>query len=67
MKEKREKIKPVTELVTYQIRAGIISNEGGDKIWRFALEHPEKCDAMMNILDMELDEADTLMRIERLV
>jgi len=67
MKETRAKINPLAELVTYQIRAGIISNEGGDKIWRLALKNPDKCDAMMNILDMELDEADTIMRIERLI
>ena len=67
MKETRTKIQPLAELVTYQIRAGIISNEGGDKIWRMALQNPGKCDAMMGILDMELDEADTIRRIERLV
>lgn len=66
MKEKREIISQVADLLEYKIRSGAISNEGGDKIWRIALKQPEKVDAIMNILDMELPEADTLTQIERL-
>lgn len=67
MKEKREIIKQVAEYLSYKVRSGDISPEGSDKIWRVALEHPEKADAITNILDMELSEADTVMKIQRLV
>lgn len=66
MKEKRAMIKPVAELLTYKIRSGEISSEGGDKIWRIALDRPEKVDAIMNILEMDLPEADTVTKVERL-
>lgn len=66
MKEKREVINKIAEFLAYKIRSGEISSEGGDKIWRIALEQPEKVDAIIDILDMELPEADTLIKIERL-
>ena len=46
MKEKRAMIKPVAEFLTYKIRSGEISSEGGDKIWRIALDTAEKVDEM---------------------
>lgn len=67
MKEKREMIKPVAEFLSYKIRSGEISSDGGDKIWRFALKHPEKVDAIINILEMELAEDETIMKVEKLV
>ena len=67
MKEKREMIKPVAEFLSYKIRSGEISSEGGDKIWRFPLKHPEKVDAIINILEMELAEDETIMKVEKLV
>lgn len=67
MKEKREQISEVSDFLTYLIRSGRISNEGGDKIWRIILKHPEKADAIMAILDMELPESDTILKVERLV
>ena len=44
MKEKREVISQIAEFLAYKIRSGAVSQEGGDKIWRVALEHPEKVD-----------------------
>lgn len=66
MKEKREVIKQVAEFLSYKIRSGELSSEGGDKVWRVALKHPEKADEIMNILEMELPEDDTVTKIERL-
>lgn len=66
MKEKREVIKQVAEFLSYKIRSGELSSEGGDKVWRVALKHPEKVDEIMNILEMELPEDDTVTKIERL-
>ena len=54
MKEKREVISQIAEFLAYKIRSGAVSQEGGDKIWRVALEHPEKVDAITDILDMDL-------------
>jgi hypothetical protein len=66
MKEKREIINQIAQLLTYKIRAGELTSEGGDKIWRIALKDENKVDRIMDILDMELPEDDTLNRIERL-
>lgn len=67
MKETRETIKPVADFLAYKIRSGEISNEGGDQIWRMALKKPEIVDDVMYILEMELPEADTIQKIQRLV
>lgn len=66
MKEKREIASQIAEFLAYKVRSGELSSEGGDKIWRIALKHPEKVDAITDILDMELPEAETIMRVERL-
>lgn len=66
MKEKRAKVKPVGDLLEYKIRSGKMDNGIGQKIWQFALKHPETVDQIMNILDMELPDNDTLARVERL-
>ena len=57
----------IAEFLAYKIRSGAVSQEGGDKIWRVALEHPEKVDAITDILDMDLPEDETLAKVERLV
>ena len=67
MKEIRKKIKPLADLLEYKIRSGEFSYEGGDKIWRITLKNPDIVDAVMDILDKELEEADTIARVERLV
>ena len=67
MKEKREVISQIAEFLSYKIRSGAVSQEGGDKIWRVALELPEKVDAITDILDMDLPEDETLAKVERLV
>ena len=67
MKEKREVINKISEFLAYKVRSGDVSTEGGDKIWRIALKNPEKVDAIIDILDMDLPEADTVMKVERLV
>lgn len=67
MKEKREMISQIADLLEYQIRSGAISNEGGDKIWRVALKHPELVDAITNILDLELPEDEVIRKVEGLV
>lgn len=66
MKEKRAKVKPVADLLEYKIRSGKMANDIGQKIWQFALKHPETVDTIMDILDMELLDNDTLARVERL-
>ena len=58
MNETRVKVMPVTDLLEYKIRSGQISNEGGHKIFGIAI---------MNILDLDLSEADTIAKVERLV
>ena len=67
MKEKREVINKIAEFLAYKVRSGDVSTEGGDKIWRIALKNPEKVDAIIDILDMDLPEADTVLKVERLV
>lgn len=67
MNEKLRIVKPVGDLLEYKIRSGRMDNGIGQKIWQFALKNPETVDAIMNILDMELPDADTLAKVERLV
>lgn len=67
MNEKLRIVKPVGDLLEYKIRSGKMDNGIGQKIWQFALKNPETVDAIMNILDMELPDADTLAKVERLV
>lgn len=67
MNETRVKVMPVTDLLEYKIRSGQISNEGGHKIFGIALKKPDLVDAIMNILDLDLSEADTIAKVERLV
>jgi len=64
MKEKREIISQIADLLAYLIRSGSLSSEAGDKIWHIALKHPEKADEITAILDMELPEDETVMKIE---
>lgn len=66
MKEKREIISQVAEFLAYKVRSGAVSQEKGEIIWRVALEHPEKADAITDILDMDLPEDETVAKIERL-
>ena len=66
MREVREKIRPVVDLLEYKIRGGEISNGGGHKILGVLLEKPDLVDTIMNILDLELDEEETLAQVERL-
>lgn len=63
MKETREKIKPVADFLEYKIRSGEISNEGGHKIWEVALKNPDMVDDIIDILEMDLPEADTIRKI----
>lgn len=67
MNETRVKVMPVTDLLEYKIRSGQISNEGGHKIFGIALKNPDLVDAIMNILDLDLSETDTIAKVERLV
>lgn len=67
MKEKREIISQIADLLAYKIRSGELSQEGGDKIWRVAIKYPEKVDAITDILDMELPEEETVAKVEGLV
>ena len=66
MKEKRAMVMPVGDLLEYKIRSGKMDNEIGQKIWQFTLKHPEFVKEIMNILDMELPDEDTLAKVERL-
>ena len=67
MNETGKMVKPVAEFLEYKIRSGRISAKGDDKIWRLVLKNPEKADAFMNILDMELPEEEAIRRIEKLI
>lgn len=67
MKEKRAMVMPVADLLEYKIRSGKLSNEVGQKIWAITVKHPELVKSIMDILDMELPDNDTLTRVERLV
>lgn len=67
MNDKREVIKPVADLLTYKIRSAELTPEGGEKVWRIALANPEKVDSIMYILEMDLPEADTVMKVEALI
>ncbi len=66
MKEAREKIKPVAEFLAYKIRAGEISPEGGDVLWRIILKNPDKADDFIYIMEMDLPEKDTIAKIQKL-
>ena len=66
MREVREKIRPVVDLLEYKIRSGELSNGGGHKILAVLLEKPELVNTVMNILDLELEEAETVAQVERL-
>ncbi len=67
MKEAREKIKPVAEFLAYKIRSGQISTEGGDVLWKIILKNPDKADDFIYIMEMDLPEADTISKIQKLV
>ena len=66
MREVREKIRPVVDLLEYKIRSGQISNGGGHKVLAVLLEKPELVNTVMNILDLELEEDETVAQVERL-
>ena len=67
MKEKREIAGELAEFLSYKVRSGQLSQEAGEKIWKLALQKPEMADAITNILDMELPEDETVLRVERLI
>ena len=67
MREKRKKIQPVVDLLEYMIRCGKISNEGGHKIFSVVLKEPDLTDRVMDILDLELSEQETIAKVERLL
>ncbi|MBR4098925.1 MAG: hypothetical protein IKK44_02925 [Clostridium sp.] len=66
MREVREKIRPVVDLLEYKIRSGQLSNGGGHKILAVLLDKPELVNTVMNILDLELEEDETVAQVERL-
>ena len=67
MIEKRKKIQPVVDLLEYMIRVGKISNEGGHKIFAVVLKEPDLTDRVMDILDLELSEQETIAKVEQLL
>ena len=67
MKEKREIAGELAEFLSYKVRSGQLSQEAGEKIWKLAMQKPEIADAITNILDMELPEEETVLRVERLI
>ena len=66
MKEAREAIKPVAEFLAYKIRAGEISVEGGDVLWKIILKNPDSAQRFIDILEMDLPEAETIKRFQQL-
>ena len=67
MKEEREIAGELAEFLSYKVRSGQLSQEAGEKIWKLAMQKPEMADAITNILDMELPEDETVLRVERLI
>ena len=67
MKEKREIAGELAEFLSYKVRSGQLSQEAGEKICKLAMQKPEMADAITNILDMELPEEETVLRVERLI
>ena len=67
MKEKREIAGELAEFLSYKVRSGQLSQEAGEKIWKLAMQKPEMAYAITNILDMELPEDETVLRVERLI
>lgn len=67
MKEKRAVVMPVGDFLEYKIRSGKMDNDIGQKIWQFTLKHPEFAGDVMDILDMELPDEDTLAKVEKLI
>lgn len=67
MKEKREIAGELAEFLSYKVRSGQLSQEAGEKIWKLAMQKPEMADSITNILDMELPEDETVLRVERLI
>ena len=67
MKEKREIAGELAEFLSYKVRSGQLSQEAGEKIWKLAMQKPEMADAITNILDMELPEDETVLRVESLI
>ena len=66
MKEVREQIRPASDLLDYKIRGGELSNGGGHQILAALIENPDRVNAVMNILDLELSEEETLAQVARL-
>jgi len=66
MKEVRAMVMPVADLLEYKIRSGKMDNGIGQKIWQFTLKHPEFVKQILDIIDMELSDEETLTRVERL-
>lgn len=67
MKEKREIAGELAEFLSYKVRSGQLSQAAGEKIMKLAMQQPQMADAITNILDMELPEDETILRIERLI
>ena len=44
-----------------------ISNEGGHKIFSVVLKEPDLTDRVMDILDLELSEQETIAKVEQLL
>ena len=66
MKEVRAMVMPVGDLLEYKIRSGKMDNGIGQKIWQFTLKNPEYVKQILDIIDMELSDEETLARVERL-
>jgi hypothetical protein len=67
MKEKREIAGELAEFLSYKVRSGQLSQETGEKIWKLVMQKPDIADTVTDILDMELPEEETLLRVERLI
>lgn len=67
MSDKLEVSQEIAEFLSYKVRSGQLTMEASEKIWRIAVNNVGKKNQIIDILDMELPEADTVMRIERLV
>ena len=64
MKENREAISRAAEFLAYKLRAADISKDEGDIIYQVILHNPDKVDQIIDIMDMDLPETDTIAKIE---
>ncbi len=67
MSEKLKILGPIIDLLEYKIRRGHISNKGGHHVMDIAMKNVDLVKQIYDILDEDLDEDETIRKVERLV